>query len=44
LKGKGWKRGKGYQIGQRNYKVIQAWNAAGVYQKAIAIMAAEIDR
>jgi lytic murein transglycosylase len=44
LKGKGWKRGKGYQIGQRNYKIIQAWNAAGVYQKAIAIMAADIDR
>ena len=44
LKRKGWKRGKGYQIGQRNYKIIQAWNAAGVYQKAIAIMAADIDR
>lgn len=43
LKGKGWKRGLGYQEGQPNFKVIQAWNAAGVYQKAIAIMAAKID-
>lgn len=44
LKGKGWRRGAGYQEGQTNFKVIQDWNAAGVYQKAIAIMAAEIDR
>jgi membrane-bound lytic murein transglycosylase B len=43
LKGKGWKKGKGYQEGQPNFKVIQAWNAAGVYQKAIAIMGAKID-
>ena len=43
LKGKGWKKGQGYQQGQPNFKVIQAWNAAGVYQKAIAIMAGKID-
>ena len=43
LKEKGWKRGKGYQIGEPNFRVIQEWNAAGVYQKAIAIMAAQID-
>lgn len=43
LKAKGWKNGKGYQEGQPNYKAIQAWNAAGVYQKAIAIMGARID-
>lgn len=43
LKGKGWKKGKGYQEGQPNFKVIQAWNAASVYQKAIAIMGAQID-
>ncbi len=43
LKQKGWKTGKGYQEGQRNFKVIKEWNAAGVYQKAIAIMAARID-
>ncbi|MCF6231612.1 MAG: lytic murein transglycosylase [Rhodobacteraceae bacterium] len=40
---KGWKRGKGYQPGQPNFKVIKQWNAATVYQKAIAIMAAQID-
>lgn len=43
LRQKGWKPGQGYQEGQRNFKVIQEWNAAGVYQKAIAIMAARIE-
>lgn len=43
LAGKGWRKGKGYQEGQPNFKVIQAWNAAGVYQKAIAIMGSRID-
>lgn len=43
LKAKGWKKGQGYQEGQPNFKAIQAWNAAGVYQKSIAIMAAQID-
>lgn len=43
LRKKGWKPGKGYQEGQPNFRVIQQWNAAGVYQKAIAIMAARID-
>lgn len=43
LRQKGWKPGSGYQEGQRNFKVIQEWNAAGVYQKAIAIMAARIE-
>jgi membrane-bound lytic murein transglycosylase B len=44
LRKKGWKRGRGYQPGQRNFRVIKEWNAAGVYQKAIALMAARIDR
>lgn len=43
LRQKGWKPGKGYQEGQPNFKVIKQWNAASVYQKAIAIMAARID-
>jgi len=43
LRGKGWKPGKGYQEGQPNFRVIKEWNAAGVYQKAIAIMAARIE-
>ena len=43
LRQKGWKPGKGYQPGQTNFAAIQEWNAAGVYQKAIAIMAAKID-
>jgi len=43
LKQKGWRSGQGYQEGQPNFKVIQEWNAAGVYQKAIALMAARIE-
>lgn len=39
LRQKGWQPGAGYQEGQPNFAVIQQWNAAGVYQKAIAIMA-----
>lgn len=43
LRQKGWKPGRGYQEGQPNFSVIKQWNAASVYQKAIAIMAARID-
>ena len=43
LRQKGWRPGQGYQPGEPNFRVIEAWNAAGVYQKAIAIMAARID-
>lgn len=43
LRQKGWRPGAGYQPGQPNFAVIQQWNAAGVYQQAIAIMAARID-
>ncbi len=43
LRQKGWRPGQGYQEGQSNFAVIKQWNAAGVYQKAIAIMAARID-
>lgn len=43
LRQKGWKPGQGYQEGQPNFAVIQQWNAATVYQQAIAIMAAQID-
>ena len=44
LRQKGWQPGKGYQEGQPNFRVIKEWNAAGVYQKAIAIMGARIDK
>jgi membrane-bound lytic murein transglycosylase B len=43
LRQKGWRPGVGYQEGQGNFNVIKQWNAAGVYQKAIAIMGARID-
>ncbi len=43
LRQKGWKAGKGYQEGEPNFAVIKEWNAAKVYQQAIAIMGAQID-
>ncbi len=44
LRRKGWKPGRGYQPGEPNFRVIREWNAAEVYQRAIALMAARIDR
>lgn len=43
LRRKGWQPGQGYQEGQPNFAVIKQWNAATVYQQAIALMAARID-
>ena len=43
LRRKGWQPGAGYQQGQPNFRVIKQWNAATVYQQAIAIMGAKID-
>jgi lytic murein transglycosylase len=43
LKGHGWAPGAGYQPGQHNFAAIQGWNAAGVYQQALAIIALRID-
>ncbi len=43
LRGHGWSPGGGYQPGQGNFGAIQGWNAASVYQQAIAIIGAEID-
>jgi membrane-bound lytic murein transglycosylase B len=43
LKAHGWRPGAGYQPGEPNFAAIEAWNAAQVYQKAIAIMGKQID-
>ncbi|MDE2331994.1 MAG: lytic murein transglycosylase [Bradyrhizobium sp.] len=43
LKAHGWRAGAGYQPGEPNFAAIEAWNAAQVYQRAIAIMGREID-
>ncbi|MGF9762024.1 lytic murein transglycosylase [Microvirga sp. 0TCS3.31] len=43
LKAHGWRAGAGYQPGEPNFRVIQAWNAASVYQRAIALIARQID-
>jgi membrane-bound lytic murein transglycosylase B len=44
LKANGWRAGAGYKPGEPNFAAIQAWNAAGVYQKAIALMGRQIDQ
>src|SRR3954451_5927987 len=43
LKAHGWRAGTGYQPGEANFAAIQAWNAASVYQRAIALMGRQID-
>lgn len=43
LRQKGWQPGAGYQEGEPNFAVIKQWNAAKVYQQAIAIMGKRID-
>jgi membrane-bound lytic murein transglycosylase B len=35
--------GLGYQPGEPNFAAIEAWNAARVYQEALAIMGRRID-
>ncbi len=43
LRGHGWHPGAGYQPGEPNFAAIQGWNAASVYQQAIAHIGAQID-
>ncbi len=43
LRAHGWRPGAGYQPGEPNFAAIQAWNAASVYQQAIAIIGRRID-
>jgi len=43
LKAHGWRAGGGYQPGEANFAAIQAWNAAPVYQQAIALIGRQID-
>ncbi len=43
LKAHGWQAGAGYQPGQPSFAAIQAWNAAPVYERAIAIVGQQID-
>ena len=44
LRAKGWQPGQPYQEGTANFRVLNEWNAATVYQKAIALSAVRIDR
>ena len=43
LKAHGWSAGAGYQPGEANFAAIEAWNAASVYERAIALMGRQID-
>ena len=43
LRGHGWRPGRGYQPGQANFRALQGWNSASVYQQAIAIIGKAID-
>jgi lytic murein transglycosylase len=43
LAGHGFVAGEGYQPGEPSFAAIQGWNAASVYQQAIAIMGSKID-
>ena len=43
LRQKGWQPGQPYQEGTANFRVLNEWNAATVYQQAIALSAARID-
>ena len=43
LRAHGWRAGAGYQPGEPNFAAIEAWNAASVYQRAIALMGRQID-
>jgi membrane-bound lytic murein transglycosylase B len=43
LKGHGWRAGAGYQPGEANFGALQAWNAASVYQRALALLGRQID-
>ncbi len=44
LKAHGWSAGAGYQPGEPNFAAIQAWNAAQVYERAIALIGQKIDQ
>lgn len=44
LRQKGWRPGQGYQQGSHNFAVLKEWNAAGVYQRSLAEIGAQIDR
>jgi len=42
LKSYGWRRGAGWEPGQPNFAVIQAWNKADVYSRTIAYFATRL--
>ncbi|WP_132461583.1 lytic murein transglycosylase [Rhodovulum marinum] len=43
LRRKGWRPGQPYQPGSRNFEVLKEWNAASVYQRALAEIGTGID-
>lgn len=43
LKKHGWKRGRSWEPGSANYKVLFKWNRAKVYVQTISVMASKLD-
>ena len=43
LKGHGWQRGQGWNIGEPNFDIIKQWNKADVYARTIALFAAKLE-
>jgi lytic murein transglycosylase len=43
LRAHGWQPGYGYQPGEPNFRAIEEWNKASVYQKALAVIGKRID-
>ena len=43
LRAHGGRAGAGYQPGEANFAALQAWNAAPVYEQAIAVIGRQID-
>ena len=44
LKANGWRKGRPFHDGTRNFRVLSAWNDSGNYQRAIAYAATQVDR
>jgi lytic murein transglycosylase len=42
LKGHGWQRGAGWEMGSANFDVIKQWNKADVYARTIAFFASRL--
>ena len=42
LKGYGWKRGAGWDVGEPNFAVLRQWNKSEVYSRTVALFASKL--